>query len=262
MPTVGTFTLIRNEARWIKAHLLSWLPFVDEQVFFDGDSTDGTIEIIERVVKSHPFGHRVKLFKGRDCADLDADYQRVFNECLRALTTDYAVFAHPDMLLDDPGAIRSLGDAVAYTSSMRSFAGEPGGPLFEVKTGRAERWKNIYRLRRPDLGLHYFGAYGSVHEDCYFSKITGREHVFRGARFTDYPYEVKDAGIKISHFSDVRPLERRLDRMAKCLRSQGKSAQEAALIAQIHPRITLKNAHGFSFEPCAYPDALKGEVLA
>lgn len=258
---VGTFTLIRNESRWIRAHLLSWLPFVDEQVFFDGNSTDGTLEIIEDIAKNHPFGKRIKLFKNRDCADLDSSYQLVFNDCLRSLTTDYAIFAHPDMILDDPGNIGFLGDAASYTSSMRSFAGEPDGQLYEIKTGRAESWKNVYRLHNPDLGLHYYGAYGSDNEDCYFSKITGNEHRYRGEDYSSYPYEVKDSGIKISHFSDVRTRERRIDRMVKCLRNQGKSAEEAALIAQIHPRVTFQKAYGFTFEPCDYPAHLKGEAF-
>lgn len=260
MSTVGTFTLIRDEARWIRAHLLSWLPFVDEQVFFDGNSSDGTLEIIKDVRANHPFGKRIKLFENRDCADLDSDYQIVFNDCLRSLTTDYAIFAHPDMMLDEPGNIGFLGDAPAYTSSMRSFAGEPDGQLYEIKTGRAEAWKNIYRLHNPDLGLHYFGAYGSENEDCYFSKITGNEHRYRGTDFSAYPYEVKDSGIKISHFSDVRTLDRRIDRMVKCLLNQGQPLEIAKEIAKVHPRVTFQNSFGFKFEPCEYPEQLRQGV--
>lgn len=255
--TVGTFTIIRNEQRWIKAHLLSWLPFVDEQVFFDGASTDGTLEIIKDFRKNHPFGHRITLVEDKDCKDLASDYQRLSNECLHKLRTDYAIFAHPDMILDEPGNIGFLGDANAYTMSLRSFAGEPDGQLFEIKTGRGEKWKNIYRLRNPDLGLHYFGAYGAAEEDCYFSKITGNEHRFYGDDFSRYPYEVKDSGIKVSHFSDVRQLSRRMDRMVKCLVNQGKSIQEALHIASVHPRVTFENSFGFTFEPCEYPAILK-----
>lgn len=262
MATVGTFTLIRNEARWIRAHLLSWLPFIDEAVFFDGDSTDGTLDIIKDVRANHPFGHRIKLFEHRDCADLDSDYQLVFNDCLRSLTTDYAIFAHPDMLLDEPGNIGFLGDAPAYTSSMRSFAGEIDGPLYEIKTGRAEAWKNIYRLHNPDLGLHYFGAYGAHNEDCYFSKITGNKHEYLGSDFAAYPYEVKDSGIKISHFSDVRTKERRVDRMIKCLLNQGNDLEMAQAIAKVHPRVNFENSFGYEFVPAEYPASLVQGVPA
>ncbi len=262
MSTVGTFTLVKNEGRWIRPHILSWLPFVDEMVLFDGDSTDGTVEIIQDIVRNHPFGKRIKLFEHRDCADLDSDYQIVFNDCLRSLTTYYAIFAHPDMILDEPGGIGFLGDAVAYTSSLRSFAGEPDGQLFEIVEGRSNKWKNIYRLNRPDLGLHYFGAYGAANEDCYFSKITGNAHEFHGSKFEKYPYEVKDSGIKVSHFSDVRTRERRLERMTRCLLNQKVDAEMAQAIAEVHPRVTFKDSFDFKFVPCEYPDHLKQGVTA
>lgn len=257
MATVGAFTLIKNEQRWIRAHLLSWLPFLDQMVFFDGDSADGTIEIIKDIAENHPFGNRITLVEGKDCADLSGAYTSLFNECLHRLKTDYAIFAHPDMILDDPGDIGFLGDAHAYTASMRSFAGEPGGKLFEVKSGRIDRWKNIYRLKNPDLGLHYFGSYGAENEDCYFSKITGKEHQYHGGDFASYPYEVKDSGIKISHFSDVRTLDRRIDRMVKCLINQGFSKEHSVKIASEHPRVTLKDSKVFTFELCEYPDHMK-----
>ena len=251
MASVGTFTLIKNESRWIRPHLLSWLPHVNQMVFFDGNSTDGTLELIEDLKLNHPFGNRITLVKDKDPKDLDQDYQRVFNECLRSLTTNYAIFAHPDMILEDPGNIGFLGDAVAYTTRMRSFAGETGGQLLEVLGGRSDVWKNVYQLN-PDLGLHYYGAYGSADEDCYFSEITGEHHELY-ADIGDYPYEVKDSGIKILHYSDVRTLERRFDRMYKCLLNQGKKEYLAGAIAMEHPRVTFKDGHGFKFVPAEYP---------
>lgn len=271
MSTVGTFTIIKNEARWIRAHILSWLPWVDEMIFFDGNSTDGTLDIIRDIRKSHPFGKRIKLHEGKDCANLQADYQRLFNECLRSLSTDYAIFAHPDMILDEPGNIGFLGDAVAYTVSMRSFAGEPDGQLYEIMNGRAKAWKNIYRLRNPDLGLHFFGDYGAIDEDFYFSKITGKEHKLH-TDFSKYPYDVKDSGIKISHFSDVRPLERRIDRMVKCIINNGFDEKFAREVASNHPRVTFqaitevasglafKPGHEFEFVPVETPAYLKEGV--
>src|SRR2546430_2773541 len=106
------------------------------------------------------------------------------------------------MLLDDPGNIRGLNEHLAFYSTMRSFAGELDGPLLEITNGRTDRWKNVYRLKSPNLGLHYYGHYGVHNEDCYFSKITGCRHEFFGANFERYPYSVGDSGLKISHFSD------------------------------------------------------------
>ena len=262
MATVGTFCLYKNEAVFIRPHILSWVPHVDEMVIYDGNSTDGTVEIVKDIQKNHPFGSRIKLFENKDPKDLTDDYVRVFDECLHALSTNFAAFTHGDMILEDPGNIGFLGDAIAYYSTMRSFAGEPGGQLYEIKSGRSPFWKNIYRLRSPDLGLHYHGHYGHVSEDCYFSKITGAEHIHVGDAFEQYPYEVKDSGVKIAHYSDVRAHERRAERMFKCLINQGKPAAEALRLLDVHPRVTLKDGFNFKFEPVDTPDFLKQGATA
>lgn len=261
--TIGTFCLIKNEIRFIAAHLKSWLPFVDEMVLFDGNSTDGTIEAVKEFKDP-----KITLIENMDPKDLKDDYVRMFNECLRTLKTDYAVFAHPDMILDAPGNIRNLGDSMSYYSHMRSFAGEPEGQLYEIVEGRRPFWKNVYRLHSPDLGLHYFGHYGTNEEDCYFSKITGNEHsvptkISReeksvyGIDLGRLPYKVEDSGIVISHYSDLRTYERRLGRMLICLENQGVDPYLAKIIAKQHPRVTLRSRPGFKFEPVKTPDFLK-----
>ena len=253
MATVGTFTLIKNELPWIRAHLLSWLPHVDQMVFFDGNSTDGTLDVIEEFRTSG----KIVLERNRDPKNLQDDYVRMFNDCLRTLKTDYAIFAHPDMILDSPGCIRYLGDHHAYFSRMRSFAGEPCGQLYEIIRGRGARWKNIYRLKNPDLGLHYFGHYGAKNEDCYFSKITGLDHDFYGQQMEKYPYSVGDSGIRILHFSDVRDRQRRWGRMKECLLNCGFSDKDAEEITKNHPRVTLKGNGKVEFAPAEYPKIFK-----
>lgn len=250
--SVGTFTLIKNEIRWIKAHLLSWLPHVDEMVFYDGNSTDGTLEVLRETRRDHPLGFKITLVEGKDPADLRDAYVSMFNDCLHTLKTDYAIFAHPDMLIEAPGEIRKLGENLSYFCHMRSFAGDPAGQLYEIKTGRSEVWKNVYRLRNPDFGLHYFGHYGAWNEDCYFSKITGNEHEFFGSEVERYPYEVGDSGIRLLHYSDVRPYGRRFQRMTRCLVNQGHSEEAAARLARNHPRVTFENKSGFEFAPAEY----------
>lgn len=259
MSTVGAFCVVKNELLWIRAHLLSWLPWVDEMVFFDS-STDGTTDIIKDVRKSHPFGKRITLVEGRDCKDLRDDYVALFNECLHTLKTDYAAFIHPDMILDEPGNLGSLGAYHAYTMNMRSFGGDPDGPLFEI-LGRGQKWKNIYRLKNPDMGLHYYGHYGAVNEDCYFKEITGKEHIHFGQDFTRYPYRVGDSWVKVLHYSDVRPIERRIGRMVSCLINQGYSKKQAEEIAKDHPRVTL-NGDGLGFLRAEYHPLFKEGVNA
>lgn len=237
--TIGSYTIIKNEVRFIAEHLKSWTPFLQEMVFYDGNSTDGTLDIL----KSDKSG-KVRVFENKDPKDLTDDYQRIFNDCMWELGTDLAIFLHPDMFCIKYSAPKE--GIIAATTDIRSFAGDPGGVLYEIK-GRGEKWKHIYRLRNPDLGAHYFGAYGAQNEDTYFSEITGSEHRYHGQNFSAYPYPVSESGISIAHFSDVRPLERRIDRMIKTLINQGYKYEVAKGIAEAHPRVTLKDGAGFAF---------------
>lgn len=258
---VGTFCMVKNEQPWIRAHLLSWLPWIDEMILFDGNSTDGTLNIVKDIRSSHPFGGRIKLFENKDCNDLQDHYVSVFDECLHSLSTDYAIYAHPDMILDDPGNIRDLGTYHAYTTSLRSFAGNPGEQVYEIK-GRGVRWKNVYRLNNPDLGLHYFGHYGAWNEDCYFREITGKEHIFHGQEFYRYPYRIGDSWIKILHYSDVRTYDRRFSRMVSCLMNNGHTRQKAEEIAKNHPRVALKSDQELTFIPAEYHPLFKENISA
>jgi len=252
---IGSFTLVKNEARWLGAHLASWLPVLDQLVFFDGNSEDGTQNLIKQFQRFHPDGKKIILLEDKDPKDLQDDYVRIFNECLHTLETDVAIFTHPDMICADPGNLREF-DGISATVQMESFAGNPGGKVYKIN-GRAERWKNIYRLRNPDLGLHYFGHYGAANEDCYFSAITGDKHDFYGPVFEAYPYSVEHTTCKVLHYSDVRTIERRLDRMVKCLINQGATPEEAFEQASTHPRVTLKNGGGFSFALSDYHPIFK-----
>ncbi len=252
--SIGTFCLVKNEAPWIAAHILRILPFVDEMVLFDGNSTDGTLEIIQSIKKEHEEGGKVKLFRNEDPKNLQDDYVRLFNECLRSLSTDLAWFLHPDMFLVDPEKILAVksSEAVALSTKMRSFAGEPDSQLYEIK-GRDQIWKSIHRLRNPDLGAHYHGFYGAWNEDVYFREITGSDYEHHGERMDLYPFEVESSGLEILHFSDVRPHARRLDRMRKCLANQGHPVS----MAETHPRVTLQagqfKSDSFNLAPAEYP---------
>lgn len=254
MPSLGSYTLIKNEAQFIAAHLLAWLPILDEMVFYDGNSTDGTLEIIKAIREENIHGHKIKLVEGRDPANLQDDYVRTFTDCVRAVDQDLAVFIHPDMMpVKAPKNFDHLENAVAATAVMRSFAGEPDGQLMEIVTGRGDRWKTIMRRNRPDLGLHYAGYYGAHDEDAYLAAITGDEHKNFAPFFDAYPYEVVDSGLEILHFSDVRSPRRRHERMVRCLMNQGHPHERAQSIALSHPRVTLKDGDGFRFVKSEYP---------
>jgi glycosyltransferase involved in cell wall biosynthesis len=242
--------LVKDEAPWIAAHLSAWLPVLDQMVFADGGSKDGTLEILREFAANHPDGHKLHIYHD-DPKDLKGDYVRAFNVCLRKLNTDLAFFLHPDMYPSKlPADFKHLAGCTAASTKMRSFAGE-GDKLSEIK-GRGEVWKNLYRLRNPDLGAHYHGHYGAHNEDVYFEAITGDAYEHHGSNVHWYPYEVVDSGIEILHFSDVRPVERRYSRMLTCLTHQG-HAEKSADLARSHPRVTLKDGEGFKFIPAEYP---------
>ena len=252
--SIGVFMLVRNEASWVAPYLTRMLPFIDEVVLFDGNSKDGTLDIIKAIRAGDTNGDKIKLFEDRDVKDLRDDYTRVFNECMHSLSTDLAWFLHPDMHIVNPEQILLIKDspAIALSTSMRSFAGNPDGVLCEI-AGRGQAWKNIYRLRNPDLGAHYHGHYGAADEDVYFSEITGNEHDHHGQDFGKYPYIVEDSGLEILHFSDVRTFDRRYRRMISCLENQGHRPEDCPVIAGEHPRVTIKDGSGFSFLPAEYP---------
>ena len=250
--SIGSFILVKNEIAWIKSHIENVAPHLDEMVFFDGNSTDGTLEYLLKSSKKYP---HIKVHKNRDPRNLKDDYTFLFDQCLRTLTTDWAIFLHPDMWVENPKKLKVIGElfGTAMSCDMVSYCGEPKKQLYRIDQGRGDSWKNIYRLRNPDLGAHYFGWYGAANEDVYFSKISGDAHHFHGTDFQKYPYDVIESGLVIHHFSDVRPYERRLSRMVSCLMNQGADKKTALKIAKEHPRVTLDSNHYFKISPCMDP---------
>lgn len=263
--SIGTFIITKNERPWIGAHVLRLLPHVDEMVFFDGNSNDGTLDLLEAIRETHHDGAKIRLFKDRDPADLNGAYVALFDSCLREVRSDWAWFLHPDMHVVNPEAIRAAAarEGVAQFVRMDSYAGDPGHELLRIAEGRGDIWKTIFRLRRPDLGAHYFGHYGAQNEDVYFREITGDTHDHHGGAIERYPYQVPDSGIEVMHFSDVRPYRRRLERMERALLAQGWAPAAAQDYAPHHPRVHLTDGQGFRFLPAEYPPeflALRAEA--
>ena len=218
--------------------------------------------MIKKFILEDINGCKITLLQNRDPKDLQDDYVRLFNQALGHVVSEVAFFLHPDMFpVSGVENLKKLGDGLAWITHMESYAGEPGMQLFRITQGRMEPWKNIMRLRSPDLGLHYFGHYGAANEDMYFSEITGDSHKHYGHEIQKYPYDVKDSACVIAHYSDVRPFQRRYGRMVESLKNQGFNQKQAEDIAKIHPRVTLKNEVGFKFEPVDCPEYLKLEDI-
>ena len=256
--SIGSFILILNESPWIAPHILRVLPFIDDMVFYDGGSSDGTLEIIKEIQECEPDGHKVRVFKAKNPEDLKDDYVRLFNQCMHELRTDLAWFLHPDMWVVNPEKILDIksSNAIAASVKMKSFAGNPGGDLYEI-AGRNKTWKNIHRLRNPDLGAHYHGWYGAWDEDVYYSEVTAGDHTLY-MDTADYPYEVVESGIEVCHYGDVRDYDRRFRRMKTCLVNQGRTPEDADKVALEHPRVTLRSGldpigNRIELVPAQYP---------
>jgi hypothetical protein len=216
---------------------MSILPHVDEVVYFDGNSTDGTLKLLDYIKGKYDTQNKIKVFLDRDFSDFKEDYVRVFNECMKACTGDYLFYCHPDMIMTEPGILASKDKIteIAYWSGMRSFAGEDLG--MEIVKGRTDKWKLIMKNA---FGLHYAGFYGSPEEDMYFERITGKEHVIH-KDFRSYPYRVADSGIRLSHFCECKPKKRREEKMEKVLVTNGANQNTITEALASHPRVQLES---------------------
>ncbi len=237
--TISAFSVIKNESAFIGYGLLSILPYVDEVVYFDGNSTDGTLKLLDYIKTKYDDKNKIKVFMDRDFSDFRQDYQRVFNECMKACSGSYLFYVHPDMILTDPGDLvnREKWNALAYYVNMRSFAGEDLG--YEITRGRTNKWKTIMK---NSFGIHYWGDYGHEHEDMYFKAITGDAHkVLPAMRL--YPFEVKNSGIKLSHFCECKPRLRREQKMENVLKTTQTFKNQETLDEYVinHPRVNLKS---------------------
>lgn len=251
---LSTFCLIKNEMRFIAYHVLSFLDHVDEMVFFDGNSTDGTVEALTYLQAEHPKGRRIRLFTGKDCTDLCGDYVRLFNEALAQCQSEYIAFIHPDMIPVNPAVLRCARgwDALVYSAGLRSFSHDMHT---EITKGRRGWWKAWHK---NTMGLHYHGFYGVNEEDMYYRDITGNNYAVLPEPGY-YPYEIKDSGLVLNHYCEVKDYNRRLDKMVKSIRNQGYGLAESAILemAKAHPRVTLKSGDSpfgvFEYKRCLDP---------
>ena len=233
---ISVFTLIKNEVDYIGYCIMSILDYVDEFIYYDGNSTDGTIELIEYIKNKYDKTDKIKLFKNKDPKDLQDDYIKLFNGCLKKCTGDYIWFLHPDMIVVNPESIRSQidGTSIRYNINMTSFA---GNREHIITAGRSNKWATIFK---NDFGLHFWGFYGHQHEDFYLRDITGEEHVLYACKKYK-PYNIANTDIQSYHYCDTRPYMRRYDRMRKILLNNGYHVTRAVEDAKIHPRVTLES---------------------
>lgn len=242
------FSIVKDEAQFIGYSVMSILEHIDEIVYADGNSTDGTLELLEYIKATYDKDNKIKVLKGWDCANLTDDYTRLFNDLLKECRGDYKWFLHPDMIVTTPQNITNISmdrRALAYFVNVRSFAGDG---RTEITKGRTSRWKSIMK---DDFGLHYWGTYGHLHEDMYFDF---QEHKVR-LDMRSYPFEVRDSQIHLEHFCECKPRKRREEKMEKIARYGFGVTNDLAVEDLItnHPRVHLQSQDGnyglFKFEP-------------
>ena len=206
-------------------------PYVDEFVYaVSPKSNDGTIEILRHIGRE--YGKVRLLIDPRydfDPMDTPA-YNRSYQDCIDQAKGDAVWFLHPDMIVtkwsDPPEA------AMAWWVKMTSYAKDVNTVITK---GRSGKWKNIHRKK---FGLTYLGGYGSANEDFYHSDITGKSLKHFGTDFSKYPFIVRDSGIEVDHYCEAKPYQRRLEKMKRCLKTQGIPEE----LAEQHPRVTLEDS--------------------
>src|SRR5882672_11612172 len=115
--SLGAYTIIRNEAAWVGFCVMAAKEVVSEFVFFDGNSNDGTVQLLEYIAKKYKID--IKITLDQDPKDLRDDYVKVFNDCLKQVKSDYAFFLHPDMIVVGNKGIPKKGP-MAYYTKMRT----------------------------------------------------------------------------------------------------------------------------------------------
>lgn len=228
---------VLNEAPWIGYSIMSCLDKVHQFIYaLDANSDDGTRELLQYIKDKYAHEKLMILETPNFHPSDQKAYNGAFSACIEKATGDSCYFLHPDMIVTKWNDIQD--DAMAWWTNVTSFAGD-----FQtvITKGRCDKWKNIHR---KDMGLHYFGAYGSQNEDFYHSDITQKSYKHFGTEFLNYPYEVTDSGIEVSHFCELKPYKRRLEKMKLCMETLYPKADKDWIEEKslLHPRVTLEQS--------------------
>lgn len=228
---------VLNEVDFIGYSIMSCLDQMHEFIYaLDEKTDDGTRDLLNDIKSKYAHEKLIVLETPNFHPSDTKAYNAAFNVCIDAMSGEAAYFYHPDMIIQNPEALLTMPPALAWWTNVRSYAGD-----FQtvITKGRCDKWKNIHVKK---FGLHYYGGYGSQNEDFYHSEISGKSYRHHGIDFKKYPFSIRDSGIQVLHFCELKEYSRRLEKMKRCLRTQYPEVSEEWIEekAAHHPRVTLE----------------------
>lgn len=236
---VSVFSPVKNEAQFIGYSIMAVLPYVHEIIYGCAPSTDGTDQLLDYIKEKYA-QDKLRILRKPEY-DFNphnmAAYNGAYNACIDAVTGDAVWFLHPDMIVTNPEQITKISEgALAWWTNITSYAGDYNT---QITKGRCARWKNIHAKK---FGLHYYGGYGSENEDMYFREITGSSYKHYGDNFKPYPFVVKDSGLNVNHYCELKSYKRRYEKMKSCLKTLFPKWNDVTISEQAanHPRVTLE----------------------
>jgi glycosyltransferase involved in cell wall biosynthesis len=245
---------VLNEVDFIGYSIMACLENMHEFIYaLDQATTDGTRELLHHIKDTYAH-EKLTIIDTPTFHPSETDkYNAAFNACILQATGDAVWFLHPDMVVTSWPEQGIPEGALAWWTNVTSYARD-----FQtvISQGRTNRWKNIHARK---FGLHYYGGYGSANEDFYHSDITGKSYKHYGDAFTQYPFQVMEAGISVNHYCELKGYKRRLEKMKLCLKTQHPNFTDERIedLAIHHPRVTLEPSGPmfgtFEFSPATEP---------
>jgi glycosyltransferase involved in cell wall biosynthesis len=172
-PKITIITAVFNRATTVQTSIESVLNQRDaniEHIIIDGNSTDGTQEVVRR------FDSNIAKF----ISEPDSGIYNALNKGIRAATGDVVGFLHADDMLANPNVIRSISDAfqdpeidAAYGDLVYVDAQHPDQIVRYWKSGKAasSRFRRGWMPPHPTFYLRraHYVKFGGYREDFHIS---------------------------------------------------------------------------------------------
>lgn len=187
-------TMVKNEYRWLWYSVTSVIDYVDKLLLWDMGSTDGTIEIIEALIKKFPD----KIIYKKIDQSSPSEFTKVRQQMLDATNADWILMVDGDEIWWKDSIVKMVdflrsgaeGGESVYVPTVNTV-----GDIFHYQSKSAGRYKFGKRLGHFNLravstkipGLHSKGIHGIWGwADGYGEMVQDREE--KKVKFLDTPY--------------------------------------------------------------------------